>query len=80
MRAAIHKQSHTIGARLAGKCDCVKGAKCSGVREAKTFSGFCEFASEGQLVVSNPTTFGLGSSASVTVKVTKIARSSSPAQ
>jgi len=56
------------------------GETCQGVREAKSFNGICEYRSEGQIVISNPTTFGMGSDTTVTVKVTKIARASSASQ
>lgn len=56
------------------------GATCTGSRETKNFSGLCELQSTGQLVISNPPGFLIGSDTSVTIKVTRIARSSSAAQ
>lgn len=48
------------------------GANCPSSRANPTYSGLCELPSIGQVVVENPTTFGLGASSSVTIKVTKL--------
>jgi len=50
------------------------GPNCPGTRETKTLSTVCEFTSTGQLVVKNPTTFGLGAPTTATVKLTKLGR------
>jgi hypothetical protein len=50
------------------------GASCPGTNTAKTFSNICEMAATGQLVIKNPTLLGLGPTASVTAKMTRLAR------
>ena len=44
------------------------------VTQTQTFSGICELPGTGQLVVTNPSLFGLGASSNVSLKVTRLAR------
>jgi hypothetical protein len=48
------------------------GGRCPKTQPTREISMTCEMSSTGQLVVSNPTTFGMGAHVSTTVKVTKI--------
>jgi hypothetical protein len=50
------------------------GGQCQGANETKAFDANCVLAQDGQLQISNPTTFGLGNSSSVTVKLTPVTR------
>ena len=50
------------------------GADCAKSTEVKTYSSVCELTRTGQVVISNPTSFGMGQAATVTVKITKMAR------
>ena len=50
------------------------GGSCPKTGESKAFSGVCELAQDGQLIVSNPSSFGLGAGSTVTVKITKLGR------
>jgi len=52
------------------------GSSCpgSGPRAVQTFSTICEMPGTGQLLVRNPSSFGMGQSVSITLKVTKLAR------
>ncbi|PKB73451.1 MAG: hypothetical protein BZY75_01865 [SAR202 cluster bacterium Io17-Chloro-G7] len=50
------------------------GGNCPGSGPAKTYKGVCELTQSGQLIVKNPSTFGLGSSSSVTILITEIDR------
>ena len=50
------------------------GAACPGQRETATYSTVCEFQQVGQVIISNPTTLGLGNAISVTIKITELAR------
>ena len=44
------------------------------IDEAKAFDANCVLAQDGQLQISNPTTFGMCNSSSVTIKLTPVAR------
>ena len=48
------------------------GGTCPGTKETHAYSVLCEMAQTGQVIVTNPTTFGLGASSSVTVKITRL--------
>ncbi len=48
------------------------GANCLGAKEQTVFDGTCELLRDGQLVIGNPTTFGLGADTSVTIKLTRL--------
>jgi hypothetical protein len=49
------------------------GNYCMGATKAKqSFTETCVLKQTGQLIVENPTTFGMGSSTTVTIKVTKL--------
>lgn len=50
------------------------GASCPKTQPMRELTMTCEMTHTGQLVVTNPTTFGLGPQVSTTVKVTKLAR------
>jgi len=50
------------------------GADCPAIGERRTTTSLCELTRTGQVVVTNPTLFGLGASSSVTIKVTKLAK------
>ena len=47
------------------------GSSCPKISETNNISTICELAQSGQVIVSNPTTFGLGNPISVSVKITK---------
>lgn len=49
------------------------GAGCPGAKETRNYSVICQLNQTSQLIVKNPTAFGLGASSSVTVKVVKLA-------
>jgi len=49
------------------------GGDCPATQPMRQLTMTCELRGEGQLIIKNPTTFGLGASVSVTVKVTKLA-------
>lgn len=49
------------------------GGGCPRTKPVKQTTMTCEMPQSGQLIITNPTTFGLGASVSVTVKVTKLA-------
>jgi hypothetical protein len=51
------------------------GAPCAGTAETATFSGICELTNTGQVVVKNPSVLNSGLATSVTVRITKMARS-----
>jgi hypothetical protein len=50
------------------------GSDCPGSNETKSYSVTCTFERGGQVIISNPTTFGMGTSSSVTIKLTKSTR------
>ncbi|BDI03211.1 hypothetical protein CATMQ487_01810 [Sphaerotilus microaerophilus] len=47
------------------------GTGCSGSGEVKVWSATCALSIKGQLIVTNPTVFGLGGSEIVTIRLTK---------
>jgi hypothetical protein len=47
------------------------GGNCPTTQPMRQLSTSCEMRSEGQLIIKNPSTFGLGAPVSVTVKVTR---------
>jgi hypothetical protein len=49
------------------------GCSCPGSGETKSYSTICDVSGTSQLVIKNPTGFGMGASVSVTVKITKLA-------
>ena len=50
------------------------GGSCPKTQPMRELTMTCDMPRTGQLVITNPTTFGLGAKVSVTVKVTKLAR------
>lgn len=50
------------------------GAPCPGAQETRQYSSVCDLASPGQLIIKNPTTFGLGPASSVMTIITKLAQ------
>ena len=50
------------------------GAACPSSTAAQTASVTCQLPATGQVTVTNPTTFGLGASSNVTVKITRLGR------
>ncbi len=50
-----------------------RGAVCPGSAETRSWSGTCEFVTEGQIVVQNPRESGSGAPANVALTVTKLA-------
>lgn len=50
------------------------GANCLDSGQVKSLSTTCKFDQTGQMVVENPTAFGMGASVSVTVKLTRLGR------
>ena|SRR5258706_4145604 len=48
------------------------GTDCPKSPEGKTYTGVCELRQDGQILVTNPTSFGMGQGTTVTVKVTKL--------
>jgi hypothetical protein len=52
------------------------GCSCPGSGETKAYSTICELKETGQLIVENPSRFGMGAGTTVTVKVTRIGRKS----
>ena len=42
--------------------------------QTQSFSGVCELSGTGQLVIMNPTLFGLGQASNVSTKITRLAR------
>jgi hypothetical protein len=50
------------------------GAGCPKTQPMRELTMTCEVPRTGQLVITNPTTFGLGAKVSVTVKLTRLAR------
>ena len=48
------------------------GGSCRGTNEARQHTEECDLRQTGQVRVSNQTTFGMGKSSSVTVKITKL--------
>lgn len=49
------------------------GSGCPGSEVEKQYSVACEMTQTGQLIVENPSTFGMGATTTVTIKVTKLA-------
>lgn len=49
------------------------GGSCPATQPMRQLTTQCELTSPGQLIIKNPTTFGLGPQSSVTVKVTRLA-------
>ncbi len=50
------------------------GGSCPRTQPMREATMTCEMPRQGQLVITNPTVFGLGKQVSVTVRVTKLAR------
>ncbi|HYR74357.1 MAG TPA: hypothetical protein VEM96_00820 [Pyrinomonadaceae bacterium] len=50
------------------------GGGCPKTQPMREITMTCDMSRAGQLVITNPTTFGLGAAVSTTVKVTKLAR------
>jgi hypothetical protein len=50
------------------------GGNCGKTEATRQLDISCNMASQGQLVITNPTVFALGADVSVTVKVTKLAQ------
>lgn len=50
------------------------GGGCPKTQPMRELTMTCEMSRSGQLIITNPTRFGLGANVSVTVKVTKLAR------
>jgi hypothetical protein len=48
------------------------GADCPASGERNSYSGLCELKGNGQVVIENPTSFGLGAGSIVTVKIIKL--------
>lgn len=48
------------------------GANCGQAQEVRNFATRCELVQTGQLVINNPSNFGLGADTTVTVKVTRL--------
>lgn len=48
------------------------GTGCQGARETKVFNTLCAVATGGQLIVGNPTTFGMGASSTITLRVVRL--------
>ena len=48
------------------------GSTCPGADETAEYSVTCEMKQTGQLIIENPTGFGIGATTTVTVKVTQI--------
>jgi hypothetical protein len=51
------------------KVEWVGGTSCTTSAETKTYNNICKMGQSGQLVITNPTVFGLGASEIVTIKV-----------
>ena len=47
------------------------GTGCNASAEVKTYTSTCALSIQGQLLILNPTTFGLGGSEIVSIKVTR---------
>ncbi|MBI3201096.1 MAG: hypothetical protein HYZ29_06080 [Myxococcales bacterium] len=47
------------------------GAACTNAKETKAYDSNCALTRSGQLVITNPTTFGLGKTTSVTVRLVR---------
>jgi hypothetical protein len=55
--------------------DWVAAANCpKATTQTQTYSGVCELPGTGQLVITNPTLFGLGQASNVSLKITRLAR------
>jgi hypothetical protein len=53
------------------------GCSCPGAeKETQNFSTICQLTQTGQVTIDNPSVFGTGAGSTVTVKITKLARSS----
>lgn len=50
------------------------GASCAKTQPMRELTTTCEMPRTGQLIVTNPSVFGLGKQVSVTIRVTKLAR------
>jgi hypothetical protein len=50
------------------------GASCAKTGQMRQLVTTCTLPTQGQLNITNPTTFGLGKQVSVTIKVTKLAQ------
>lgn len=48
-----------------------EGSSCPKSGETRAYSVVCDVPATGQVVVTNPTSFGLGAASSVTVKITR---------
>lgn len=48
------------------------GSNCPATQPMTSLSTSCQMSSDGQLIVTNPTTFGLGAASMTTVKVTRV--------
>jgi hypothetical protein len=49
------------------------GSSCPGSEATKTYTVTCEMTQTGQLIIENPSASGEGATATVTVKVTRVA-------
>ncbi len=47
------------------------GAGCATSTEVKTYQTTCTLSIQGQLIITNPTTFGLGGAENVSIRVTR---------
>ena len=50
------------------------GGSCPATKPMRTMTVTCNMSGTGQLVISNPTTFGLGKDVNVTVKLTRLSQ------
>jgi hypothetical protein len=50
------------------------GSNCQGSGQTNSLTTICKFMQTGQLIVKNPTGFGMGATVSATIKLTKLAR------
>ncbi len=50
----------------------VNGSGCTTSAERLVYAATCTLAGDGQVIVTNPTTFGLGGAETVTIKVTRL--------
>ncbi len=46
------------------------GPQCQNAKETRVYDSNCTLDQDGQLTISNPTTFGLGATSTVTIKLT----------
>jgi hypothetical protein len=72
---ALPKATYTIAVSSSPngvKVSWVNGAGCASSSELTVYSATCSLLGDGQVTVLNPTVLGLGSSESVTIKVTRL--------